>query len=703
MMFTTNNYNTIPPCNLDAEEEILGGIMLDSGAISRVVNLLPPEAFHFSIHQQIYKAALALYNQGLPTDFMSVTSWLHDHKLLEKVGGQPKIAQLLDSTVSAVNIDRYALLIVEKWHRREMIASGNELTSLASDTLNSFDHCISKAKEYLERIISLKSPEDKITRTHQRLITEIEAVELHEENPSLKYLKLKEIAKKFKLSTREIDEIWLKHLIYKEGAGELKTLQQITEETDDYTRWLMQGLLRSVGLTVLHAKGGAGKTTLAYDWLYCLATGKPWEGFPVTAQRRRVLIIQTDENKSDMIPTLVARGYEDGLDVKFVDRWNIQNSAAFNRYLKEFDPDVVLIDSLFSVSAGSLVTENDAEYARPLLVINKIAENYGKQVILIHHSNGEGGARGTGAITASATAVLSLAADPDHPGPDSPWRLLTIEKFRGRCLARYSLEFFAQQRRFIFHGEHKKQDESSSLKDRIISFLSAHRNTRYELEELMEFCSGALASVRRAAGQLAAAGIISSCRKSPTNRKMVYFLEWYGDDDDGGNDGGSDGGSDPPDHRIASGSFDDHSLGSFLEPSPQQDYSDLDSTSDPVITENQVLSKAPLSEENDDPMITPEMSETEMPTEQGIQPTETSDHFKDPLAIHCDHSNGSDHSDKKLKPGVRVRYQHWYGTLSSQNKKGWFIIWETVDPFTTKHYGQPPTQAIHPDELEVVL
>jgi replicative DNA helicase len=65
---------------------------------------------------------------------MSVTTWLADHKQLEKVGGQSKLAQLVDRTVSAVNIDRYAELILDKYQRRELVAAANEVIILAEDT-----------------------------------------------------------------------------------------------------------------------------------------------------------------------------------------------------------------------------------------------------------------------------------------------------------------------------------------------------------------------------------------------------------------------------------------------------------------------------------------------------------------------------------------------------------------------------------------
>ncbi len=124
----------LPPQNVDAEESILGGVLLDPEAISRVADLLRPETFYLSAHQDIYRAALALHAQGSPTDLTCVMAWLKDHGLLVKVGGQNKLTQLIDRTVSAVNIDRYAGLIKNKYLRRQLIKAANEVAQLAYET-----------------------------------------------------------------------------------------------------------------------------------------------------------------------------------------------------------------------------------------------------------------------------------------------------------------------------------------------------------------------------------------------------------------------------------------------------------------------------------------------------------------------------------------------------------------------------------------
>ncbi|MFM7447569.1 MAG: replicative DNA helicase [Leptolyngbyaceae cyanobacterium] len=124
----------LPPQNIDAEEAILGGVLLDPEALSRITDLIRPEAFYITAHQEIYRAALALQNQGRPTDLMSLTTWLKDRGALEKVGGQSKLVQLIDRTVSAVNIDQYAALVMDKYMRRKLIQAGNEIAHLGHET-----------------------------------------------------------------------------------------------------------------------------------------------------------------------------------------------------------------------------------------------------------------------------------------------------------------------------------------------------------------------------------------------------------------------------------------------------------------------------------------------------------------------------------------------------------------------------------------
>ncbi|PZV04848.1 MAG: replicative DNA helicase [Leptolyngbya sp.] len=137
----------IPPQNIDAEEAILGGIFLDPEALGRVADLIRPEAFYLTAHQEIFRATLALQNKGLPTDLMSVSAWLRDRGLLERVGGQNKLIQLIDRTVSAVNIDQYAALVVDKYMRRKLIQIGGEISQLGYDASQELPQVLDQSEQ----------------------------------------------------------------------------------------------------------------------------------------------------------------------------------------------------------------------------------------------------------------------------------------------------------------------------------------------------------------------------------------------------------------------------------------------------------------------------------------------------------------------------------------------------------------------------
>lgn len=137
----------LPPQNMEAEEAILGGILLDPEAISRVIDKLKPEAFYLSDHSIIYRAAVALHSQGKPTDLLSMTNWLTDHDDLMRVGGRNKLATLIDRTVSAVNIDFLADMVMEKYDRRQLIKTGNELVQLGHQTDLPIDEVKNQAEQ----------------------------------------------------------------------------------------------------------------------------------------------------------------------------------------------------------------------------------------------------------------------------------------------------------------------------------------------------------------------------------------------------------------------------------------------------------------------------------------------------------------------------------------------------------------------------
>lgn len=182
--FQANSGNRLPPQNIDAEESILGAILLDPEAISLVADILPKDAFSINAHQEIYQACLTLQCQGKPTDLMSVTTWLSDRQLLEKVGGQNKLAQLVDRTVSSVNVDQYALLAIDKWMRRKLIHAGHEIAELGYETATELPQILDKAEQTIFGLTQ-ERPQQGLVSISETLVKTFETIETYHQGLAL--------------------------------------------------------------------------------------------------------------------------------------------------------------------------------------------------------------------------------------------------------------------------------------------------------------------------------------------------------------------------------------------------------------------------------------------------------------------------------------------------------------------------------------
>ncbi len=173
---------TVPPQNIEAEESILGGILLDPEAISRVADILLVDAFYVKAHRDIYQAARSLHTEGKPTDLMTVTIWLSDHHLLDGVGGTSKLAQLVDRTISAINIDRYATLVMDKYLRRQLIRAAQEIVELSYDTTLDLETVLDESEQKIFRLTQ-KRPQQGLILLAETLANTFNNIEaLHQQS-----------------------------------------------------------------------------------------------------------------------------------------------------------------------------------------------------------------------------------------------------------------------------------------------------------------------------------------------------------------------------------------------------------------------------------------------------------------------------------------------------------------------------------------
>jgi replicative DNA helicase len=116
-----------PPHSIEAEQSVLGGLMIDNQAWDKVADLLRPDDFYRPDHQLIFEAIGSLAEQRQPSDAVTVTEFLENRGVLGKVGGLDYLTMLANETPSAANVLAYAKILRERSMLRALINVGNEI------------------------------------------------------------------------------------------------------------------------------------------------------------------------------------------------------------------------------------------------------------------------------------------------------------------------------------------------------------------------------------------------------------------------------------------------------------------------------------------------------------------------------------------------------------------------------------------------
>lgn len=124
---------TQPPCDLEAERNVLASIMLDKEALIKAADILHPSDFYDPQNAIIYKACLELYHSSNAVDIVTVKSYLSKNKLLKKAGSTKYINDLFSVLPMTTNVEFYAKLIKEASLRRKLISLSSELVALGMD------------------------------------------------------------------------------------------------------------------------------------------------------------------------------------------------------------------------------------------------------------------------------------------------------------------------------------------------------------------------------------------------------------------------------------------------------------------------------------------------------------------------------------------------------------------------------------------
>ena len=203
---------------------VLGSIMIDRGAIARVVDILTPDDFYFSEHALIYNAMVDLFEKNAPLDILSLQGYLGEKGLLERVGNASYLASLVNSVTSPANIVHYATTVNKKRVLRDLISAAHYIGGLGYQEDQDVEVLLDEAEQ---RVFGVS-------------------------NSSLR--------QKFSPVRDALSEAWERIDMLHKGKGTTRGIPTGFEKLDN----LLSGLQKS-DFVVLAARPSFGKTALALD------------------------------------------------------------------------------------------------------------------------------------------------------------------------------------------------------------------------------------------------------------------------------------------------------------------------------------------------------------------------------------------------------------------------------------------------------
>ncbi len=260
------------------------------------------------------------------------------------------------------------------------------------------------------------------------------------------------MAPKYQMSSRLIEKA-MSAMKQRTQTPEAKALDldELFDLESSGLSWVIPGLLPEKETIVLAGAPKAGKTLLAIDAAYAIATGESYFLGEAT-KRGKVLLVSTDESANSTKAKLINRGFRRGDKgcIKVLTTWDITQMGTLEALLEDFRPDLVIIDSLRRINKGSEISENSAEFADAIYTLKETLERYGASGILIHHTNknpealGVHRLRGSSAIAGAVWGTWQLDQIP-KPDPNNKKKLIIEPKDPTRTLSVFARDIEGQQ------------------------------------------------------------------------------------------------------------------------------------------------------------------------------------------------------------------------------------------------------------------
>lgn len=166
----------IPPHSVEAEQSVLGSMIMDHDAVIVASEILRASDFYRPDHAQIFAAIMELYTSGNPIDLITIQDKLVQHGVLEQVGGISYIADLASSVPTSAHIKQYAKIVQEKSTLRKLIKVSTDISAKSFEGEESLDHIMNFAEKSIFDVLQNKKTED-FTGIDEIVLTSIEKIE----------------------------------------------------------------------------------------------------------------------------------------------------------------------------------------------------------------------------------------------------------------------------------------------------------------------------------------------------------------------------------------------------------------------------------------------------------------------------------------------------------------------------------------------
>jgi replicative DNA helicase len=173
-----SSFERVPPQDLDAEQSVLGGMLLSKDAIADVVELLKGHDFYRPAHETIYQAILDLYAKGEPADPITVAAELTKRGEITKVGGASYLHTLVQTVPTAANAEYYAQIVHERAVLRRLVEAGTRITQMGYAADGDIDEIVNSAQAEIFAVTEQRTAEDylPLSEIMEGALDEIEAI-----------------------------------------------------------------------------------------------------------------------------------------------------------------------------------------------------------------------------------------------------------------------------------------------------------------------------------------------------------------------------------------------------------------------------------------------------------------------------------------------------------------------------------------------